>query len=263
MAKCKDPFVTALKKHGYNLVRLPKSDLKPSQLLVRSNGSLRRLGELSSVFNLGAAPFPQVSADNPGPNLTVSKTSDLKLGFGLSILSGLIGALGGGTLGIGANYARARTVSLEASDIKEANISMAVLDQFLTQSDLNPFSRAVNEMLEDDDVYVITSVIKSRKLIVETKDENGAGVNLDVPVIKGAVGGKLTVNSVGAGASKIAYEGEIPLVFGFQAVRLGFENGTYQTMKAANAGLGLESMEAAESAKGGNVLIIDGLVGSL
>src|SRR5690242_14295189 len=104
MLNCKDPALTALRDKGYNVVLVPKADLGPTQLLMRGD-RLRRLGDLTSVFNPGAhVGVPAVSRNNPGPAISGSKSADLKLGIGLKILSGLIAGLGGSTLGISASY---------------------------------------------------------------------------------------------------------------------------------------------------------------
>ncbi len=65
---CKDPALTMLKSKGYNVVRLPKADLLPTQLLVRNGRTLKRLGDLSSAFvaDQHVAP-PPISGDNPAP----------------------------------------------------------------------------------------------------------------------------------------------------------------------------------------------------
>ncbi len=46
-----DPLFSLLKTAGYNAVRLPKPNIKPTQLLTKKKGNdLVRLGELSMVF---------------------------------------------------------------------------------------------------------------------------------------------------------------------------------------------------------------------
>ena len=46
----------------------------------------------------------------------------------------------------------------------------------------------------------------------------------------------MKVSASGAGNSVVTFEGAVPLVFGFQAVRLIFDNGRYRTMKLIDAG---------------------------
>lgn len=55
---CADPYVELLKRHGYCLVRLPRADIRPAQVLARSGKALQPMGELSSVFVPGETPVP-------------------------------------------------------------------------------------------------------------------------------------------------------------------------------------------------------------
>lgn len=240
---CKDPVVMSLKQIGYNTILFPKADISPSQLLKRSDDKLRRLGDLTSVFVTGPVPPPTISVGNAAPNLNVTKTADLKIGFGLSILSGLIGALGGSTLGLNTNYSRASSLSLEFTDITEDNIQPAQLDRFLTASDIDPFARAVRDMLEGDKVCVITSLIKSKKVVVAAKDKKGADLEVNVPELSKAVGGNLKLARANDASTQILYEGNVPLAIGFQAEQLIFDNGEYRTMEELDAGDG--ALEAA------------------
>jgi hypothetical protein len=58
-------------------------------------------------------------------------------------------------------------------------------------------------------------------------------VSVDVPVIQQAVGGTVTVGGSSATDARVTYEGRVPLVFGFQAVRLFYEKRAYTVMKPA------------------------------
>lgn len=242
--RCKDPAITFLKSVGYNVVQLPKADLRPTQLLVRNGRKLQRVGELASLFTADpAAPMPPVSPDNPGPPIAGTQSADIDLGVGLDILGGLIAALGGAKLGLTASYSRARSVQFEFSDTIENHAEMALLDQFLAGASISPLARSLREMLDADDVFIVTSTLKCRRINVVAKDATKAGVAIDVPVLQQAIGANIKVGSAGAGTSTIAYEGAIPLVFGLQAVRLIFDNGRYRRMKLVDAGsVGVESV---------------------
>lgn len=240
---CKDPALTMLRSKGYNVVRLPKADIKPTQLLVRRGSRLQRLGELTSVFSPDpGAPVPAINADNPSTGISGSQSADLDIGVGLNILGGLISALGGSALALNASYSRARSIQFEFAETLESNAEMALLDMFLAGATLSPFAHAVAQMLDSDDVFVITSTLKSRKINVAAKDNGKASIGIDVPVIQGAIGGNVKVAAGGEANSVVSYEGQVPLIFGFQAVRLIFDNGRYRTMKLVDAGdIALES----------------------
>jgi hypothetical protein len=89
----------------------------------------------------------------------------------------------------------------------------------------------------DDEVYVVTSVLKTQKIVVAGQGETGQNVSLDVPVIQEAVGGNLKVTSDGSVSSTIAFEGPVAIPFAFQAVRLMFDDsGQFLTTEQLGAG---------------------------
>lgn len=235
---CKDPSLSALKSKGYNVVQLPRADLRPTQLLVEKSKRLQRLGELLSVFDAAAdsSPAPPVSADRPGPNIAGTQSADLEVDLGLSLLRGIISALGGSTLGMDAAFARAATVQFEFSSTLENNSELALIDRFLAASQVNPHARAVAEMLEQNQVYVVTSTLKAQRIDVAAKDSNKQSLGLNLPAIQDAIGANVKIAAAAASGSTVSFEGAVPLVFGFQAVRLIFEQGRYRTMRLVDAG---------------------------
>lgn len=238
LPNCKDPSLSVLKSKGYNVVQLPRVDLLPTQLLVAKGNKLQRLGELLSVFvaDPDGPPVPTIKPDRPGPNISGTKSADLDAGFGLNLLGGLISALGGSTLALNTAYSRARTVQFEFAATIENSAELALIDQFLAGSRINPFARAVAEMLEADKVYVVTSTLKANTINVTAKDASKQSIGLDLPVIQNAIGGNLKVTGNAADDSVVSFQGAVPLVFGFQAVQLVFDHGRYRTFKLVDAG---------------------------
>jgi hypothetical protein len=235
---CKDPSLIALKKVGYNVVQLPRVDLLPTQLLVAEGKTLQRLGDLTSVFvpNAAGAPVPPIKPDQPGPDISGTKSADLTLGLGLDILGGLISALGGSKLGIDLAYSKAASIQFEFSATIRSDTELALIDQFLASSTINQYARAAREMLDKDKVYVVTSVVKSNTINVTAKDSNKNSLGIDLPVIQNAIGANVSVGSNGASSNVVTYKGAVPLVFGFQAVQLIFDGERYRTMKLVKAG---------------------------
>lgn len=118
----------------------------------------------------------------------------------------------------------------------ENSAQVALIDAFLSSASINPYSHAVTQMLEADRIFIVTSTLKSSALTVSAKDNQSHSMGLDVPVIQNAVGGNMKVTAATADGSVVTYQGAVPLVFGFQAVQLIFEDGRYRTMKLVEAG---------------------------
>jgi hypothetical protein len=235
---CDDPFLTYLKSYGYNPIRLPKADPQPLQLLVREgSGDLTRLGDLATLMVSGNnIPLPSISKDVRTANISGQRTSDLSIGIGLSILTSIIGAVGGSTLGLDVKYKEAQSAAFEFQDVYEDKIDLVKLDQFLADADVNPFSVYVSKLLDADELFVITATIKSNKFTVEARKSNNVGLDLNVPEIQEVVGGNIQVSGAATATSKITYDARIPLVFGFQAVQLFYDRGRYTSFEPLSSG---------------------------
>jgi hypothetical protein len=233
-----DQAITYLKDHGYCVLRMPRSDALPGQTLLRTGKKdLVRLGELGSVMKAGANPLPIPSLDNVAGNVSGVESSTIKLEIGLTILGDIISAFGGGKLGAKTGYERAKTVTFKYEDVTEDHIALDRLDQFLSTAEARRDSRAVLDGLIDDKVFVITSTIKSRKLTVTAKTDGTTSAGIEVPVVQQVASGTLDVKVTRAAEGVVNYEGKTPLVFGFQAVQLFFnEAGQYASWDPLDAG---------------------------
>lgn len=231
---CPDPFVKALKMAGYNIVRLPKADIQPLQLLYKNGDDLERLGAVTRLLTAGDnIAVPALSLDTRVANISGSRTGDMKIGLGLSLLGTIIGAMGGSKLGLETQYKNARHAVFEFTDVFEDKCEVVDLDQYLGDADINPASVYVSKLLEADKLFITTAIIKSNKFNFDAKDSSGVGVQVDVPAVQGIVSGNVKVGTESSTSTKLTYEGKIPLVFGFQAVQLFYDNGQYTAIKPA------------------------------
>lgn len=98
---CPDPIPKALKSVGYNLVRLPKTDILPLQLLYKNGDNLERLGAVTKLLTAGEnLPVPTMSTGTKLANISKTLTREMKIGLGFSLLGTMIGAMGGSNLGV-------------------------------------------------------------------------------------------------------------------------------------------------------------------
>jgi hypothetical protein len=231
---CRDPFLNYLKEYGYNVVRLPKADVRPLQMLSRQGRDLDRLGDLTTVLAPGEhVALPDISENTTAANISGRRTSDLSFGIGLSVLGNIIGAMGGSKLGLDVRYRQASSIAFEFHDVLEDKVEVAALDRFLADADVDPFSRHVADLLEADQIYVTTSTIKSNKFTVQARKSDGTELSLEVPVVQQLVGANVKVSGDEETASNLTYEGKMSLVFGFQAWRLFYYEGRYHTSEYA------------------------------
>ncbi|MDY0748996.1 hypothetical protein SNE35_31145 [Paucibacter sp. R3-3] len=229
---CKDPAIAFLKDIGYSVIRLPRRDFTPLLMLAGENKALEALGTLDGVL-VGEKLAPAIVADEPVADISGQRTSELSLGIGLNILGNIIGAMGGSKLALDAAYKSARSVSFEFVDVLRDSVRISDLDKYLGASDVDPGAKTIGQMLEASDVFVVTSILKSRRISVAAKSDSNAELSLDVPTIQGIVGGKVKVSAAVSASHVLSYEGEVPLVFGFQAVRLFYDEGRYTAFEPA------------------------------
>jgi hypothetical protein len=236
MPICSDPAITYLKSIGFSVVRLPKPDMRPLQLLADHGRDLTNLGEVATVMKVGSVGVPTLKLDLPGPSIAGENASTLSIGLGLTVLGSVLGAMGAGNLGLDVAYKGTSKVTFEFTDTKKDEVEIAAIDKFLGAADVDPAARGVAQLLDADDVYIVNATIKSTKITVASKSSSGTDVTLKVPEIKEIVGANVSVSASQDASAKITYEGKIPLVFGFQAVRLFYENGHYSSFEPLDAG---------------------------
>lgn len=85
---CSDQSIQYLKGLGYCVVRLPKADVKPLQVLEKQRGVFEGLDDLDKILKAGDnVPLPRVSGNSPAPNISGHQTSQHKIGMGISLMS--------------------------------------------------------------------------------------------------------------------------------------------------------------------------------
>jgi hypothetical protein len=257
---CADQFLTLLKSSGYCAIRLPKADIQPLQVLTKRRIELDRLGDLSDLLVTGTSiPLPAITPDSPAPDISGERTSDLSVGVGVSILGTILGAMGGGQLGIDAQFQKAASIAFQFENVIENHIDVIELDKYLGDADVNPASRYVARLLEVDAIYVVTSTIKSNTIKVDAKDSAGQSIGVSIPAIEGIVGGNVKVSHDTDASSMVRFQGETPLVFGFQAVQLFYRRGRYTAFRPLRPEEGaMRSIDAPEESTDVEILASDG-----
>jgi hypothetical protein len=250
MAFCEDPALTFLNRLGYNVVRLPRTDLLPLEVLGSESGRAPQLlGRLDAVWE-SKIPTPPITS---GDVATVSgrSTSDVRIGFGLKILEGILGAMGATVPQVGLAYSQARSVRFEFKDPDLRKIDPLLVGNFLAQGDLrteNPFVR--HYMLsEDTEAYVVTEVLLSSSIRVVALDKSEVGAKLDVKAITEGLGANVQVNMNAGIEGDLVYKGKQPLAFGYKAHEIVYSGKEWNVRRLEPSGgsalLGSEARELA------------------
>jgi hypothetical protein len=230
---CRENTLNYLHALGYNVVLLPKADLEPLYLLSPAGrGTFDRFGRLDTALKGdGSVALPPVSADVAAASIGGRSSSSLKTGIGLSVLANVVAAMGGSPVGLEAAYSKAATVSFEFRDVYENRIEVAALDRYLASADVDPLSVHASRLLSEGDLLIVTSTLKTSTIAVRASDNADIAITLDVPVVQEIVGTNVTVATAANDEALLSYSGPAKLVFGFQAVRLLFDDGFYRAIE--------------------------------
>ena len=234
-----DQSITFLRSQGFSVFRFPRASAQPLELIHRNGKDLTRLGMVSDLVTAGDVAAPEMRRDtNPGIDIEGKETSKVNVAIGVSILGSFVGALGGGKLGLEQAFNNARTVTFHYTGVMEDVVDVLAVEKFIKAGRISPhIPSGTLEKLLDDEVYVITSVLKTKKILVSARGLSGATVKVDVPLIRQIVGGNLNVEGSGEKESRIAFEGPVPVAFAFQAVQLVFDDsGEFLTTQQLPAG---------------------------
>ncbi|MFM9888351.1 MAG: hypothetical protein ACKVQT_35445 [Burkholderiales bacterium] len=258
---CNDPYVGLLKQQGYNVVRLPRADFLPLMLLAHEEGKdLSRIGLVSEL--LAGAELPTVQTDTIAAGISGKRTAAMHLSLGLNLLGTIVGAMGGGQVGLESSLQSTRSIVFEFPEVLSDDVSVVQLDKYLGKARIDGTAKYVSQLLDLDDLYVVTSVLKARKFTIEANSSSSGSAALDVPAIQEIVGAKVKVSAQSERHSKATFEGATPLAFGFQARRLIYAGGDYLKLEPVLAGsVGAKGVDAILGGEGrveSNMLVLPG-----
>ncbi len=212
-----------LKNQGYLTIALPADDIEPQQILVKdNNGGLKRLPD--KVYKLfrsdeNALPTTKKNATVTNISGSVVTHSEAKVSFGF--LEALVKKIG---IELSFNVDRTsddQLVFMFESPKKDEISSFVDLDSFLNTAVLN--EGTYSDMLKDNDIYIITAVLKSANFTIGLVDADKLSTALTLPSIQEFVDAKITAAKDSDHKRVIEYKGDKELVFGVQAVRVLYE----------------------------------------
>ena len=154
------------------------------------------------------------------------RTDSLELGFGLSILKGVLGVFGAASPSIDLSHTRATGVQFVYTGVTIASVSQEGLGDFLQAGTLKVSNPATQLYItsEDAEMYVLTDVLRATSITVSATDAGGNGVKLDLPEIHGVVGGNVSVKPSDSAESGVTFASAgtppVPACFGFKALAL-------------------------------------------
>lgn len=238
---CKDELVELLKQYGYNLVRLPRENIKPLQILTRSNtGTWARLKDvftspslddthalLGELFTTDSQPLPTAVSGDVVNDLKGKRSSEMSVEAAAELMVNFMN-LGEGEnaegekLKIEAALQSVKQVSFSFGEGAASNsISLMMLDAYLRDALLRDnVGNSFREWIADNKIYIITSVLSANSFDMKGSSEQNASATINVPKVQEVLQGKINGSVDLFEQSGLKYKGKKGLVFGFKAVRL-------------------------------------------
>ena len=256
---CKDSSTDYLKNLGYNVVRHPRSGITPFGVIGRMGKAVNYLGHIQYLLADPPDSFPAINSV-PAADVNGKNSDALKLGVGLNILGNIIGAMGG-NLGVTTSYTDAERIQFKFVDVMEDSLPLLQFGSTIKDSTVDIDHPIIEPYIEDGELLMISSIIKSNKIKVEYQKDNGVGAKVEVPVIQDIVGGNVEVETSSGSTSSVTFTGKAQLAFGFRAYRIGLDkdDGTI-TLKPTKPGAGFLAADIDESSFEPSLLTDDGLL---
>lgn len=199
-----DSWTRHLADKGYTALALPSHEFELLTLVFERDGARGHdasFDQLAPGVRAQLAP-PEQNASLPA--IAGERTRSVGLAGGLKLLSGLLAALGGGVLGLEAGFRTARKLTFAYAGLSSETLNAVEL-QLLLNTVPQPPEGGLLRAWMDDHLYVVTSVLRARRVSVTAHDDDGSEVGVDVPIISGAISGNIDTRFSGADHSTVTF----------------------------------------------------------
>jgi hypothetical protein len=259
MALCNDPAVNYLRNLSYNVLRHPRADLEPLDVLGRTAKAAERLGPLEKVWKTSKPkPTPkQIDA----ADVKAQSTGSLRGTLGVKVLGGLLSGFGVGGIGGKFGLSGSKGISFHFEKPELFGVDVLSIGDYLSEGDLDASNVAVERYFCDDaaDVFIVSEVLRTKKLTIQFEAENQSKAEADVTALEGLLKPQLEIARDTKRTSAITVEAKTPLCFGFKAQSVQYSNGKWTIEGFVPAGdtyLGA-SAKSAQLAPRGRIELVD------
>lgn len=223
-----------LKQHEYSGVLLPRRDLAPADLLMRprENFSLK-VGDLGMLLSSETAP-PETTLRTPADAVAASFVRSVEVGFGIVVLDAVVGGAISTKLGPDTDLKHGRQLELTYEQVVRDSIGVPELQAWLEAAAVSGPDEA-RAWLNDGSLAVVTAVLSTAKLSIVAHREDGEPIALSAEDVQAIVGDRATVSAEASRGAALTFEVETPVVFGFQAFRLGYEDDGFRALESWTA----------------------------
>jgi hypothetical protein len=237
MWNCHDPKIAYLRKFGYNVISLPRGGIRP--LTVAFLQDKRRLTELGYLPEIWSSPTPppQPMTGEGVANIGGQSTDKLQARVGLDILSNLVQALGADPVGVEAQYGGASALAFHFTEVQRERITAFALGKYLARGKLSAGDPFVERYFRpEEQVYVVTEVLKSSGFGVSAFDASQAGLAVDLPALRQVVSAKAAIQVESSSTGGVEFRGDVQLPFAFIAAQVTWNTNRWEVVDFPDPG---------------------------
>ena len=220
----KNNFIEELRK-AFNMTPLlvPDNQTQPLKAVAHRGRQSQILGPIESLFEgtdyqIGLKPEMAEVA-----NVSVNKTGSFNTDFGFKVLEGLFDGFGIKVDPIKAALSNAKEISLSFENVVRKSVPITTLGRELMNKRINKQNPAMHIFLRKEkpfNMYLISSVLQSNKILIHVEKKIDDSLELKAPVIGDLTDASIKLEEKAAKKNVIVFEGKEPLTFAFSAIEL-------------------------------------------
>lgn len=241
-------FNKTLADKGYTALVLPSDSWKLLTLAFEHRSARGHTNSIDSLVP-GTSALTR-SAITQLPTLAGVKTASMDLGFGLKLLSGLISTLGGNSLGLDLGFKSATKVTYSYDALDGEEIDPIALDGMLRNTSA-PTGGLLADFLSDH-LWIVTTLLRAKKVKVEAESATGAKAAIDVPAIANLASGNLKIDFSNAANGSVVFESlnaGVPIAVKiFQVRPVDSAGGKVLGLRAVKDGVQLKATDVGDGA---------------
>lgn len=179
-----------LRKAGYCWVTVPDNYIAPLQLLKKGKGgAVNQLNtSIETIFSANTFALPAISPDvELTGEMAGEEIVDLKVQSDVSILQSLL-KIFSKNANADFNYQNNETARFRLIDPKRNFIDIGKLDYFIGDAEMVTAAKTLVKNLKDDELYVITDIVKAKGFTLESLADKKAGAAVDIGTVAADAG---------------------------------------------------------------------------
>lgn len=235
MSRCNENILTKiLRKYRWNAVIQPRQGIAPLMIATKVQGELETRGELEQLFSHSASKYPEPFKNQKQADIVkeikAKRSSKISIHAGLDMLSNIFSGFGTKVKRseLEMAFEGAQNIVFSFQNVKMDLIHETELVQYLDGGYTKPDASLFEELLFGDKIYVITKILKSNKISIESYNSNEQEIEVKLPELNELLGSDITIQNENKRSTIIGKESRNPLVFGFRAVRLIYDRDSQQ-----------------------------------